>query len=103
MRSSDTAASSYQKYHGSIVVEANWDNNPWFPAELRAEKDFDYRRDPDKADETGKTGAAAATGAGAIGAEMVSAEFPFGYGWSSGLAEPWSWARESRAAKGSLS
>jgi phage terminase large subunit len=35
---------------GSIVVEANWDDNPWFPVELRAEKDFDYRRDRDKAE-----------------------------------------------------
>jgi phage terminase large subunit len=35
---------------GSIVVEANWDDNPWFPTELRAEKDFDYRRDRDKAE-----------------------------------------------------
>jgi phage terminase large subunit len=35
---------------GSIVVEANWDDNPWFPIELRAEKDFDYRRDHDKAE-----------------------------------------------------
>jgi phage terminase large subunit len=34
---------------GSIVVEANWNANPWLPEELKGEKDFDYRRDPDKA------------------------------------------------------
>jgi phage terminase large subunit len=34
---------------GSIVVEANFDSNPWLPAELKAEKDFDYSRDPEKA------------------------------------------------------
>jgi phage terminase large subunit len=33
----------------SVVVEVNWDGNPWLPAELKAEKDFDYKRDPDKA------------------------------------------------------
>jgi phage terminase large subunit len=32
----------------SVVVEANWSDNPWFPEELREEKDVDQRRDPDK-------------------------------------------------------
>lgn len=31
-----------------IVVEANWQDNPWFPAELRADMDRDRQRDPDK-------------------------------------------------------
>lgn len=32
----------------SIIVEANWSDNPWFPDELRDEKDYDRRRDPEK-------------------------------------------------------
>jgi phage terminase large subunit len=32
----------------SIVVEANYVDNPWFPAELQAEMDYDRARDPDK-------------------------------------------------------
>jgi phage terminase large subunit len=32
----------------SIVVEANYLDNPWFPDELRKEMEFDKRRDPDK-------------------------------------------------------
>lgn len=34
--------------HDSIVVEANYMDNPWFPEELRQEMEFDKRRDPDK-------------------------------------------------------
>jgi phage terminase large subunit len=33
---------------GSVVVEANWQDNPWLPDVLRDEKDWDQRRDPDK-------------------------------------------------------
>lgn len=33
---------------GTIVVEANWSDNPWFPKVLREEKDWDRKRDPDK-------------------------------------------------------
>lgn len=33
---------------GSVVVEANWRDNPWFPDVLRDEKDWDQRRDPEK-------------------------------------------------------
>lgn len=33
---------------GAVVVEANWQDNPWFPDVLRAEKDWDLKRDPDK-------------------------------------------------------
>lgn len=33
---------------GAIVVEANFRDNPWFPAELEAERLYDLRRDPDK-------------------------------------------------------
>lgn len=32
----------------AIVVEANYMDNPWLPDELRAEMEFDRRRDPDK-------------------------------------------------------
>ncbi len=31
-----------------IVVEANYIDNPWLPAELREEMEYDKRRDPDK-------------------------------------------------------
>lgn len=33
---------------GAIVVEANYEDNPWFPDELRAEMEYDRGRDPDK-------------------------------------------------------
>ena len=36
------------KVPGAVVVEANWQDNPWFPDVLKAEKDWDLRRDPDK-------------------------------------------------------
>lgn len=32
----------------AAIVEANWRDNPWFPAELEAERAYDQRRDPDK-------------------------------------------------------
>lgn len=33
---------------GSIVIQANYRDNPWLPDELKAEVDYDQRRDPDK-------------------------------------------------------
>ena len=30
----------------ALVEKVNWDNNPWFPEELREEKDYLYRVDP---------------------------------------------------------
>lgn len=33
---------------GAIVVEANYTDNPWLPAELQDEMEYDKRRDPDK-------------------------------------------------------
>ena len=33
----------------SIVQEVNWMDNPFFPAELRAEMEHDYKRDPEMA------------------------------------------------------
>lgn len=33
---------------GSIVRQVNWDRNPFFPEVLRAEMEYDRRRDPDK-------------------------------------------------------
>lgn len=35
---------------GSIVRKVGWQDNPWFPDVLIAEKDFDYAADPDTAD-----------------------------------------------------
>ena len=32
----------------AIVIEVNWDGNPWLPDELRQEQEDDKRRDPDK-------------------------------------------------------
>lgn len=34
----------------SIVIEVNWQDNPWFPEVLRHEKDQDYLADPEMAD-----------------------------------------------------
>jgi len=33
---------------GSVVVTANYEDNPWFPSELRAEMEYDRERDPEK-------------------------------------------------------
>jgi phage terminase large subunit len=33
---------------GSVVVKANYRDNPWFPEVLKAEADYDQRRDPEK-------------------------------------------------------
>lgn len=33
---------------GAHVIEVNFTDNPWFPDELRAEMEYDMRRDPDK-------------------------------------------------------
>lgn len=38
------------KPKGAIVVEVNWQDNPWFPDALRQEKDEDYAADPEMAD-----------------------------------------------------
>lgn len=35
-------------YPGSIVIEANYGDNPWLPDVLRDEMEYDKRRDPDK-------------------------------------------------------
>ncbi len=34
----------------AVVVEANWSDNPFFPEVLREEMEYDYQRDPEKAD-----------------------------------------------------
>ena len=34
----------------ALVIEVNWDDNPHFPEVLEAEKDWDYKTDPEKAD-----------------------------------------------------
>ena len=33
---------------GTVAVECNWPDNPWFPDVLREEMEWDKRRDPDK-------------------------------------------------------
>lgn len=33
---------------GSVVVNVNYNDNPWFPETLRLEMEYDKRRDPDK-------------------------------------------------------
>lgn len=33
-----------------VRIEMNWRDNPWFPVDLKAEKDYDYSVDPDSAD-----------------------------------------------------
>lgn len=33
---------------GAVVVEANYKDNPWFPAVLRRELEYDQKRDPEK-------------------------------------------------------
>lgn len=33
---------------GAVVLEANYDTNPWFPADLRLEMEYDRARDPEK-------------------------------------------------------
>lgn len=33
---------------GAVIVEVNFDDNPWFPDVLRAEMEYDRDRDPDK-------------------------------------------------------
>lgn len=38
------------KPEGAIVVEVNWNDNPWLPEVLRAEKDADYAADPEMAE-----------------------------------------------------
>jgi phage terminase large subunit len=33
---------------GTIVRQVNWNDNPWFPAVLKAELEYDRKRDPEK-------------------------------------------------------
>ena len=33
---------------GAVVVQANYSDNPWLPAELKAELEYDRKRDPEK-------------------------------------------------------
>lgn len=46
---------TYQRFvvnppEDSFVLKVSWEDNPWFPETLRAEKDYLYRVDPDAAD-----------------------------------------------------
>lgn len=40
--------SGFNKDANAAFVHSNWYDNPWFPPDLRKEKDYDLRRDPDK-------------------------------------------------------
>lgn len=44
----DAFLRSSERPDDAIVIEANWSDNPWFPDELKKEKDWDQKRDPDK-------------------------------------------------------
>lgn len=39
-----------KKPEGSVVIKANWKDNPWFPAELHAERKLDLELYPDRYD-----------------------------------------------------
>lgn len=39
-----------KKPDNAIVISVNWNDNPWFPEELRQEMLDDFERDPDKAE-----------------------------------------------------
>jgi phage terminase large subunit len=39
-----------KKPDGAVVVEANWRDNPWFPAELEVERQLDLKLYPDRYD-----------------------------------------------------
>lgn len=39
-----------KKPDNAIVISVNWNDNPWFPEELRREMIDDFERDPDKAE-----------------------------------------------------
>ncbi len=49
-----------KKPDGSIVVKANWRDNPWFPKELEAERKLDLDLYPDRYDHTWEGGYAKA-------------------------------------------
>lgn len=42
------AVTGYNKEADAVFVHSNWYDNPWFPDELRKEKDYDFKRDKDK-------------------------------------------------------
>lgn len=35
-----------KRHPEAVCVRVGWQDNPWFPAELKKEKDFDYEKDP---------------------------------------------------------
>jgi phage terminase large subunit len=39
-----------EKHPEAVAVAVNWDDNPWFPEVLKAEKDHDYAADPENAE-----------------------------------------------------
>jgi phage terminase large subunit len=41
---------------GAVTIHANWRDNPWFPAELEAERQLDFARYPDRYDREARNG-----------------------------------------------
>lgn len=63
------------KHHaGAVCVEANWQDNPWFPDVLRAEMRDDYRNDPEKAAHVWGGGYETVTAGSYYGKELAKAE-----------------------------
>lgn len=58
-RKSDAVDDFFRGAHavpGAIMVKANWRDNPWFPAELEAERQIDLARYPDRYDRRRRPG-----------------------------------------------
>lgn len=65
----------------SIVVEVNWQDNPWFPDVLREEKDLDYRVDPEMAEHVWGGGYLIITEGSYYAKQLFAAEKEGRIGW----------------------
>lgn len=63
-----------EKIPGSVVVESNWRDNPWFPAELEAERQIDLARYPDRYDHIWEGGYAKALEGAYFARELAKAK-----------------------------
>lgn len=63
-----------KKIPGSEVVQANWRDNPWFPAELEAERQIDLARYPDRYDHIWEGGYAKALEGAYFARELAKAK-----------------------------
>lgn len=59
---------------GSIVVQANWRDNPWFPKELEAERQLDLEKYPDRYDHIWEGGYAKALEGAYFARELARAK-----------------------------